>query len=736
MLKKLLLTVVVLTSFWVHSQNKTTSNQNEFNITESTLESIEKTGYAKCLTVENEIDLQNKYPNRATKEEFEQMLAPIIAKIKEDRIAGRSTQVVYNIPVVVHIIHNGDPVNTTANPNNGENISDAQALSQINVMNQDYRRMAGTPGGANSTGVAVDVEINFCMAKTDPSGNLTNGVVRHNIAPYTNNVADGAGGPDWETKTDVENMKTATQWDPTRYLNMWTFRPGGNPLDQGGLSGLLGYAQFPSNSGLAGLNTYEGAASTDGVVAAFDAFGTIADDDGSFYMNGTYNLGRTMTHEVGHWLGLRHIWGDTSTCGNDDYCADTPDATTPNYSCITVDSCTSDGLGNDQVENYMDYTNDACMDTFTQDQKDRMQAVMAVSPRRVELNSSTTCNAPNSPYFDIINTNGNQSSCSGNDAIFNFSYSQYNGFNENTVFTVVGNPAGSSVNIVPSSLNTDGTFNLTISNLIGISNGNYPITVTGTAASMSKDVNITLTIGLCSSVANTDYETSTTLVSIGTINNASSKPSGYSDYTAITTDITVGQTYPLTVNVNTDGGYNVQTKVWIDWNHDCTFDITTEEYDLGNANGTVDGSTSLSPLDIIPPATAIPGSTTMRVSSKYTSTLGQDYPTPCENGADGEVEDYTLNVINPVLRINQNDFAIFNVYPNPTNGTVNINLSSIEDVKVSLFDMQGRLIYSKTHTNNSGTFNKVLNFENISSGVYFLNVKSEDKLGVKKLIIN
>lgn len=362
-------------------------------------------GHIRCYTTENEEALRAKYPDRKTTEEFETWLAPQIAKIKADRAAGRNIQAVYNIPVVIHIVHNGDCVGT------GENITDAQAISQITVMNQDYRRMTATRGGANTTGLAVDSEINFILAKRDPSGNPTTGIVRHQITPYSNSVADGSGGPDWETNADVETMKTNTIWDPTKYLNMWTIRPGGLSLQNGGLDGLLGYAQFPDATGLGGLATNGGAANTDGVVAGFDAMGTDDLDDGTFILNPTYNLGRTMTHEVGHWLGLRHIWGDNSTCPatntalNKDYCADTPAANDANYDCnLSANSCPSTP-GNDQVQNYMDYTNDACMDTFTADQKARMQTIMAGAARRSTLNASNGATAPSAGIY--FNKGGN-----------------------------------------------------------------------------------------------------------------------------------------------------------------------------------------------------------------------------------------------------------------------------------------------------------------------------------------
>lgn len=401
-----------------NSNQKTSKNSyQEFELTAETINSINTTGYARCLTDENEIALNKEFPNRSSTQEFEEWLAPKIAKLKEDRLAGKSSMSVFNIPIVVHIIHNGDAIGT------GENITDAQALSQIQVMNEDFRRLAGTRGGANTTNLAVDVELNFCIAQVDENGAATSGIVRHNIAPYSNDVADGAGGADWEIRSDVQAMKMATQWDPTKYLNMWTIRAGGLSLQNGGLSGLLGYAQFPDNTpGLGGLNASGGSANTDGVVASFDAMGTNDANDGTFILNPTYNLGRTMTHEVGHWLGLRHIWGD-GDCTADDFCADTPNAGDANYTCdLTSDSCPT-SAGNDQVQNYMDYTNDACMDTFTQNQKDRIQAVMGASPRRVELNTSTACTVEPTIYISstLLENINEGSDCDFTDVVIDLS---------------------------------------------------------------------------------------------------------------------------------------------------------------------------------------------------------------------------------------------------------------------------------------------------------------------------
>ncbi|WP_264559876.1 T9SS sorting signal type C domain-containing protein [Flavobacterium sp. N2270] len=423
--KNYLLVCAILLSFMtsIYAQNNQLSNKiatKQFGRSIAPTQELTPSGHVRCYSTEYEASLKNKFPDRATTTEFETWLAPKIAQIKADRAAGRNIQAVYNIPVVIHIIHNGDAIGT------GENITDAQAISQINVMNQDYRRMSGTRGGANSTGVAVDTQINFCLAQTDPNGNPTNGINRVNL----NTVSfDNAA---------VESAKASTIWNPDNYLNMWTFRFSGD------LAGVLGYAQFPSNSGLGGLATNGGAANTDGVVASFDAMGTIDENDGTFILNSSYNLGRTMTHEVGHWLGLRHIWGDGG-CTVDDFCADTPLAASANYDCNYVDSCTAAGA--DQYQNYMDYSYDYCMDTFTADQKTRIQAVMQNSPRRNTLNASTACQAP-APYIQFGNPTGSineNTNCNFTDYTFPVTILKAATANAIVTFNVTGGTATQNV---------------------------------------------------------------------------------------------------------------------------------------------------------------------------------------------------------------------------------------------------------------------------------------------------
>lgn len=324
---------------------------------------ISPSGHVRCISTEYEEFLREQDPKKQTDAEFEAWIAPIVAQYKALQETGSQSGGIITIPVVVHVIHSGQPVGTAPN------ITDAQVASQIKVLNNDFRRLAGSPG-FNNNPVGADTQIQFALATSDPDGNPTNGINRVNLCQ-----------PSWSTAEINATVKPTTIWSPNDYMNMWSV----NFSD----ATLLGYAQFPIGSGLEGLPT-TGAAFTDGVVANYSTFGSINETDGTFLLNPPYNEGRTMTHEVGHYLGLRHIWGDGG-CNVDDFCADTPNAGASNFGCpVGTNSCTGvTNPGNDMIENYMDYTDDSCMNIYTIDQKARITAVMNNSPRRSTLKTST-----------------------------------------------------------------------------------------------------------------------------------------------------------------------------------------------------------------------------------------------------------------------------------------------------------------------------------------------------------
>ncbi|GJM31063.1 MAG: hypothetical protein DHS20C18_00640 [Saprospiraceae bacterium] len=311
--------------------------------------------------------LRAQYPELGTLEAFEEWLAPKIREY-QNSVHSRATT---TIPVIFHIIHDNDPLGS------GDNLSATYVNAQLDQLNNDFRRILGT-SGYNNNPVGADSEIEFCLAMKDPSGiTLAEpGVNRINRSsrgwsapPYGTCIAGNFGD------TYIENtIKPQSQWNPDDYLNIWVMDIA---------CSILGYAQFPSSSGLGGLNNNGGASSTDGVVLLTSSLGSSTTPNPN---GGVYNAGRTATHEIGHFFGLRHIWGD-ATCGND-YCADTPTQQGPSSGCPNTTTC--DGV-RDMVENYMDYSYDDCMNVFTGDQKARMQTVLANSPRRGSLGNSTAC---------------------------------------------------------------------------------------------------------------------------------------------------------------------------------------------------------------------------------------------------------------------------------------------------------------------------------------------------------
>ncbi len=284
------------------------------------------------------------------------------------KYSTKGSQIIH-IPVVFHIIYSL----------NIQNISDAQVYSQLDIINKDFRRLNSdtnlTP--TDFKNVAADVEIEFCIAHQDPDGNWTNGITRTQSSKSV-----------FEMNTDDAKFTSSggeDAWDATKYLNIWIVPS----ISDNGSGGILGYTQWPGGNW-----------ATDGVVIGYKYIGNIGTAVSPF------NLGRTATHEIGHWLGLYHIWGDDNgACWGTDNIDDTPNQADYNYGCPTHPSISCSNNG-DMFMNYMDYTDDSCMNIFTIDQKNRMLTI--IDSIRPAIKTSGKCQANfitkthSSIYFNIF----------------------------------------------------------------------------------------------------------------------------------------------------------------------------------------------------------------------------------------------------------------------------------------------------------------------------------------------
>lgn len=266
-------------------------------------------------------------------------------------------QAVYRIPVVVHVVYN----------NAAENIPDSIIYHQIDVLNEDYRRLnADTNITRNEfKPVAGDAGIEFYLASVDPNGNWTSGITR----TQTNRGSFMDGFNQDDIKAAATGGKDG--WPPSRYLNIWVgdFSLLGTPF-------ILGFAYPPVGAPNWPAGQVPSDTSLEGVVVHYEVFGR-----NNPLASGVLSItdrGRTATHEVGHYLGLRHIWGD-GDCSEDDGINDTPlSASASQQECnLNKNSCTDSPTDfKDMIENYMDYSEEACMNMFTQGQIDIIRSIL------------------------------------------------------------------------------------------------------------------------------------------------------------------------------------------------------------------------------------------------------------------------------------------------------------------------------------------------------------------------
>jgi hypothetical protein len=566
--------------------------------------------------------------------------------------------------------------NTTA-----ENISDAQIQSQITVLNQDFRRLnadvANTPSAFSN--LVGDANIEFCLATTDPNGNPTNGVLR---------VPTSATS--FSTNNTVKSSTSggSNAWNASRYLNMWVCDISGS---------ILGYAQFPG-----------GSASTDGVVIDYQYFGT----------NGTatapFNKGRTATHEVGHWLNLFHIWGDDGTgCTGSDQVTDTPNAAGSNVGCPAFPRVTcSNGPNGDMFMNYMDYTDDACMYMFSNGQVARMQALFATGGARASLLTSNGCGTPTPALCGAVTglTSGSITQTGAT-----ISWAAVSGA---TGYVLQYKPASSTVwttvNVATTSFAITGltagtAYNAQVRSVCSAGNGSFtainfttasPTTsctdtyennnTTGTAKTIAVNTNITARIG--SSTDKDWFKFSNTSSARNIRIDLSNLPADYDVrlYNPSGTQVAISQNSGTTAEVIT---YNTTTT--------GTWRIQVYGYQ-GAFNSTL--------------------CYTLRASiSASTFREGEETPAVDLNSTPSD-----------------SDVVIANVFPNPTNGKLNVILEASEahNTQLRICDITGRTALQQNVACVSGSNTIILDMESLPNGYYLLVIDNGNASSTMRVVKN
>ena len=585
---------------------------------------------------------------------------------------GATDRAVVTIPVVVHVVY----FNST------QNISDAQIQSQLDVLNADFRRLNADAGNTPSAfqGLAADCEVNFCLATQDANGNATTGIQRRqttvNGFSYTNDAVKffSSGGLD--------------AWDRNKYLNLWVCNING---------GILGYAQFPG-----------GPANTDGVVCDYQYFGTIGTATAPF------DQGRTATHEVGHWLNCYHIWGDDGTsCTGTDQVSDTPNQADENYGCPSFPtvSC-SNGPNGDMFMNYMDYTDDACMNMFSSGQKSRMQSLFGTGGARASLATSPGCQPPTGGSCGApsgLNATGvTQTSATVNWSAVSgaTSYNLQWKLSTSSTWTTISGLTTTSRNLT--GLTAGSTYNYQVQAVCGTNTSNYSTAASFTTAS-----------GSCSD----QYEANNTR------NTAKVVP--------------VNQNITAQIATSTDKDWNRFSNTSAARRIKVELTTLPADYDLklyrsNSLLATSENAGTDSEL-IIYNTTTVSSSYYAYVygylsafsnSQCYTLRISLSSTNWRTDGStDGDVEEMEI----PVLFEN----APFGMFPNPATDqlTVEVPIEGESDVQVAIFDVAGKSTIQEYHTLGKGDNRITLDVSRLPSGIYFVQVRNGEQAHTRKFTV-
>lgn len=688
--------------------------------------------------------------------EFEAWLQQVMQQNESSKTAAT----IYNIPVVVHVIHNGTSIGS------GLNLSQAQIQSQIDVLNEDFRNLnadgANVPSAFQS--LRADCEINFCLALVDPNGNT---LAEPGINRINRNTM-GWTAPPYSMSYIDNTIKPATIWNPSNYLNMWV-----TDLS----NGLLGYATFPAGSTLTGLSSPYGSSTTDGVVILYNAFGRVGN------VSAPYNKGRTATHEVGHWLGLRHIWGDEPNCSADDYVTDTPQQKGENYGCPSYPQTTQSGGRcstsdpSSMFMNYMDYTDDACMYMFTTGQKARVQTCMANGTYRSNLTASAAirCNstsvALDAGILSIVSPTGTLCSTTFSPQVTLKNYGTTTLTSATITYQVDANPAA-SYNWT-GSLATNATTTVTLPSVTTTA-GSHTFTAAATNPNSGTDGNTsnnssTSSFNVVSSGQALPFSQGfegTTFVPTGWVLNnpdaaitwarttaaaksgsASARMDNYNyqggngQIDEMTTPslnlssvsspgLTFQVAYRLYTDPTSSPNYSDTLQVLISTDCGATWasiykkwgtNLTTTSPTWGNSAFTPTSTQwRLETISLGTYATATNAMFKFRNISDYENYLYLD----------------DINIMS-VTGLDEIELGSAQVYPNPTNGNlyVSVSFSQSQDLSIRVFNALGEVV---SHVQENGTMGGTFNIDlsDRTNGIYFIEMMTAEGKVTKKVVLN
>lgn len=642
--------------------------------------------------------------------------------------AKRATK--YIIPVVFHVIHTNGP----------ENISTEQIEDQIRILNEDFSFTNANRSAIRSdfTGVTADCEIEFRLAKIDPQGNCTNGINRV-YSPLHVDVRD-----------EVKSIPGA-RWDNRKYLNIWVVSSIKDNSGSGGMT--LGYAYLPSA-------VQAGFGQMDGIVVRADYVGTI----GTAVVSGA---GRTLTHEIGHYLGLLHTFEDgCAGTGNNagDYCDDTPPVagTFTNANCpANGNSCNSDSPDKkDQWENYMDYSSGSCQAMFSLKQKSIMHYTLTNYSFRVSLVSS------NNLIGTGVNTNPNVAplaffssstklACVGQEVSFydisckaqvtsrqwSFQGANITSTNKDTPVVIYSAP---------------GKYKVTL--MVSNANGNNTLAV-------DEYITIKPSVAIDKPTVYQDFESSSWNVATGwTLTEAGAynfeRDTIVTAYrgksclkAAISTSVPKGQRYQVVtpaIDMRPLIGKSPKISFMVSTLRKSTNPISTEELRIFYSRGCDNKWTQY----IYRNATFISYTSATSDGFSPTSTSQWKQLSFSLNGFENDSNisfmiEFTGNQGNPIyldaINIGQFNTDItelekeidLNVYPNPSNDLLNIEyVNTIGTTEVWLENMEGKKVaVIMQETDQSGNIRVVWNRDlTISTGIYILKIKSNNQIYNKKVI--